>query len=124
MEGLGSPSCDSGFYMMPDLCLKVQRKREFMNFQNESPKSGKTRTFGSVSLSVIPRPGGILVLMRTRSKSQLVYYRFSYMLELSRKVRQSQLYGSGSFSVRRKIKLHAELASGGGRSEPCHTFGV
>jgi len=32
--------------------------------------------------------------------------------------------GSGSFSVMRKIKLHAELASGGGRSEPCHTFGV
>ena len=32
--------------------------------------------------------------------------------------------GSGSFSVMRKIKLHAEPASGGGRSEPCHTFGV
>jgi len=26
---------------MADLCLKVQRKREFMNFKNDSPKSGK-----------------------------------------------------------------------------------
>jgi hypothetical protein len=28
--------------MMADLCLKVQRKREFMNLQNDSPKSGKS----------------------------------------------------------------------------------
>ena len=49
MEGLGSPSCDSGSYMMPDLCLKVQRKREYMNFQNESPKSGKTQLYTVVN---------------------------------------------------------------------------
>jgi hypothetical protein len=34
--------------MMPDLCLKVQRKREFMNFQNASPKSGKTQNYAGV----------------------------------------------------------------------------
>jgi len=52
MEGLGSPSCDSGFYMMPDLCLNDQRKREFMNFQNDSPKSGKTQNYDSSWLLV------------------------------------------------------------------------
>ena len=46
-EGLGSPSCDSGSYMMADLCLKVQRKREFMNFKNDSPKSGKRANYTS-----------------------------------------------------------------------------
>jgi len=32
---------------MADLCLKVQRKREFMNFKNDSPKRGKRANYTS-----------------------------------------------------------------------------
>jgi hypothetical protein len=68
MEGLGSPSCDSGSYMMPDLCLKVQRKREFMNFQNESPKSGKTQDYAGVDTPGLVVRGSVRIVASVASQ--------------------------------------------------------
>ena len=38
MEGLGSPSCDSGSYMMPDLCLKGQEDEGIHEFSTRFTK--------------------------------------------------------------------------------------